>query len=66
MLVRWRSFRFRIDRAESDLSFFAQNASGQWRSFPVFTTLIAFNVALTALLYLIYTQGSHAWYGRVY
>jgi hypothetical protein len=39
---------------------------GRWRSFPVFTTLIAFNVALTALLYLIYTQGSHAWYGRVY
>src|ERR1700692_1803257 len=39
---------------------------GRWRCFPVFTTLIGFDAALTVLLYLIYAHGSHAWYARVY
>jgi hypothetical protein len=39
---------------------------GRWRFFPVFTTLIGFDAALTVLLYLIYAHGSHAWYARVY
>jgi hypothetical protein len=39
---------------------------GRWRTFPVFTTLIGFDAALTVLLYLIYAHGSHAWYARVY
>ena len=38
----------------------------RWRSFPVFTTLIGFNAALTVLLYFIYAHGSHLWYARFY
>jgi len=36
------------------------------REFPVFTACMGFQVALSALLYLIYEYGSHAWYARVY
>jgi hypothetical protein len=38
----------------------------RWREFPVFTAFMAFQVALSVLLYLIYEYGSHAWYARVY
>jgi hypothetical protein len=38
----------------------------RWREMPVFTGYIAFQAALTPILYLIYRNGSHLWYGRVY
>jgi hypothetical protein len=39
---------------------------GRWRAFPVFTTFIGFDSALTIVLFLLYRHGALAWYSRVY
>jgi hypothetical protein len=36
------------------------------KEIPVFAAYIAFQAALTPVLYAIYRQGSHVWYARVY
>lgn len=38
----------------------------RWKGIPVFTSLMAYEVALTIVLFLIYTHGSRSWYARVY
>src|ERR1035437_3516815 len=38
----------------------------RWREFPVFTTLIAFEAAMSAVQYLVYMHCSQVWYARVY
>ncbi len=38
----------------------------RWREFPVFTTLIGFEAAMSAALYLIYLYCSQVWFARVY
>ena len=38
----------------------------RWREIPVFTAHIAFQAALTPVLFAIYRNGSPAWYARVY
>jgi hypothetical protein len=39
---------------------------GRWRTFPIFTALIAFDTFLTVSLYGIYAHGSKIWYARIY
>jgi hypothetical protein len=36
------------------------------REFPVFTTLIGYEAAMSAMLYLVYIYCSSAWYARIY
>ncbi|MGA2349121.1 MAG: hypothetical protein ABSF70_01700 [Terracidiphilus sp.] len=38
----------------------------RWRSFPIFTTYMGFEVAWTMVLYAIYQGGSRIWYARIY
>jgi hypothetical protein len=38
----------------------------RWRHFPVFTTLISFNVIRDSLLFLLYRQHAWSWYANVY
>jgi hypothetical protein len=38
----------------------------RWREFPVFTTLIGYEAAMSAVLYLVHIHCSHAWYARIY
>lgn len=38
----------------------------RWKEFPVFTTLIGFEAAMSAVLYLVYMHCSQAWYARIY
>jgi hypothetical protein len=38
----------------------------RWRTFPIFTSLIAFNTLRTILLFLIYRYGSEVVYSRAY
>jgi hypothetical protein len=39
---------------------------GRWRTFPVFTGYIGFQLVLSATMYMIYRHGSHATYAKVY
>jgi hypothetical protein len=36
------------------------------REFPVFTTLIGYEAAMSVILYLVYMYCFHAWYARIY
>jgi hypothetical protein len=38
----------------------------RWREFPVFTTLIGYEAAMSAVLCVVYMHCSHAWYARIY
>jgi hypothetical protein len=39
---------------------------GRWKTFPVFTSLISFNIFRDIILFLIYRHGSEALYANVY
>jgi len=62
-----------IDKIVWALSFYGNIAllavllvRARWRPFPVFTCLVAFDVARTIALYLLYSSGSATWYAHVY
>ncbi|MGO9318789.1 MAG: hypothetical protein ACLPXT_05070 [Terracidiphilus sp.] len=38
----------------------------RYREFPVFTTLIGYEAAMSVVLYMIYMYCSHTWYARIY
>jgi hypothetical protein len=46
--------------------FFVMSYRGRWREFPIFTTWVGFNAALTIALFFIFRYGSHTWYARIY
>ncbi|MGC2636484.1 MAG: hypothetical protein WA294_04855 [Acidobacteriaceae bacterium] len=62
-----------IDKIVWALSFYGNIAllavllvRGRWRQFPIFTCFIAFDVARSIALYLLYSHGLMAWYAHVY